>query len=205
MPDFASFTALGHTYTIGAQIVPSVTQTMALAGLNPYERVPRRNLERAAAIGTAVHRATHFLDEGDLDLESLDPAIVGYVLAWQRFKVAEDFVPIEIERRGVSVGENGELAFGYCLDRIGVLAGEETLLDIKTPKKVSAFMLLCYGVQTAGYCRGSNFDGKRASVNLREDGTFKVYPHQEARDFDRWQNALELAHDKIAAGVKIPQ
>lgn len=205
MPDFATFTAAGHEYMLGDRLVPSVTQSMALAGLDPYARVPRRYLVRAAAIGTAVHQATHFLDEGDLDLDSLDPAIVGYVLAWQRFKQEKDFSPIEIERRGISIGENGELPFGYCLDRIGVLAGKETLVDLKTPKKISAFMELCYGVQTAGYCRGSNFDGARASVQLREDGTYKLIPHaNDARDFRRWQSALELAHDKLGAGVKIP-
>lgn len=206
MPDFATFTASGHEYTLGDRLVPSVTQTMALAGLDPYARIPRRNLIRPAAIGTAVHLATHFLDEGDLILESLDPAIVGYVLAWQRFKQEEDFTPIEIERRGISVGENGELPFGYCLDRIGVLADKETLVDIKTPKKISDFMELCYSVQTAGYCRGANFEGARASVQLREDGTYRLIPHtNDARDFQRWQSALELAHDKLAAGVRIPQ
>lgn len=205
MSAFATFEHAGHIYRDAAGIVvPSVTQAMALAGLDPYRHVPRRYLERAAAIGTAVHQATHFLDEGDLDLETLDQAIHGHVLAWQRFKVEEDFTPLEIERRGLCVDENGELAFGFCLDRLGMLKGEPALLDLKTPKKITKFMEFCYGVQTAGYSRAVNFEGKRASVHLHDDGTYKLIPHDRAGDFRTWQNALELAHDKLAAGAKIP-
>lgn len=204
MSEFATFLDAGHEYQLDGHVVPSVTQCMAMAGLDPYARVPRRYLVRAAAIGNAVHQATHFLDEGDLDLDSLDPAIVGHVFAWQRFKQLEDFTPIEIERRGVSVGEDGENAFGFCLDRIGILRGVEILLDLKTPKKLTPFMEFCYGVQTAGYSEATNFQGARASVHLGADGMYRLIPHREDRDFERWQNALMLAHDKLQHGAKIP-
>jgi hypothetical protein len=201
MDAIATFAAQGHRYELDGVPVPSVTQAMALAGLDEYAGVPRRFLERAAAIGTAVHQATHFLDEDDLDLETVSSDIVGYVLSWQRFKATKDFSPIVIERRGISIGAGNELPFGFCLDRIGVLAGEEILLDLKTAKKRSPF----WGVQTAAYCRGANFDGPRACVQLFSNGLpGELIRFPKPDDFDEWDRALGTAHWKLNRGKKLP-
>lgn len=202
MDAIATFAAQGHRYELAGVPVPSVTQAMSMAGLDEYSGVPRRFLEHAAAIGTAVHQACEFLDQDDLDLESLDPAILGYVLSWQRFKQERDFVPLEVERRGISVGPNGEFPFGFCLDRIGVLAGEEILIDIKTAKKRSQY----WAVQTAAYARGANFEGPRAAVQLDPQGApgqLISYPH--ADDFAEWQRAIGTAHWKLSHGKKLPK
>lgn len=200
MDAIATFAAPEHRYVLNGVPVPSVTQAMALAGLDEYLGVPRRYLEHAAAIGTAVHQATHFLDEGDLDLDSLDPEILGYVLSWQRFKEQHDFVPIEIERRGVSVGENGELPFGFCLDRIAIVDGVEYLVEIKTSKKRSPY----WAVQTAAYAVGANFDGPRAAVQLHACGLAgDLIKHPDAGDFEEWQRAIGSAHWKLNKGKKI--
>ena len=195
----ATFEALGHVYTHEGRIVPSVTQVLALAGLDELANVPRRCLVRAGAIGTAVHTACEFLDQDDLDLDSLDPEIVGYVLGWQRFKAEHNFSPLIIERRGVSIREDEALAFGFCLDRIGMMGEREVLLDIKSGAKAAA----SWAVQTAAYAEAVEFDGPRLSVHVAKDGSYKLIPHNEERDFQVWHNALEVAHWKLEHGAKI--
>jgi hypothetical protein len=197
----ATFQSAGHIYQIDGKAVPSVTQALTLAGLDELAHVPRRFLARAAAIGTAVHQACEFLDQDDLDLDSLDPAIVGYVLGYQRFKMEHNFSIITIERRGVATDPTpGGLAYGFCLDRIGILDGKETLIDLKTATKKSA----SWAIQTAAYGEAVEFEGLRMAVHLTKQGGYKLIPHEEAGDFEQWHHALANAHWKLAHGAKLP-
>ena len=196
-----TFQVDGHIYTDDAgKVVPSVTQVITLGGVDELACVPRRVLQRPGEIGTAVHLATRFLDEGDLDVHSVDPQIAGYVFSWNKFKIEYDFTPVVIERRGISVDPGSGLAFGFCLDRIGMMGEREALLDLKT----GAEALASWGVQTAGYAEASEFDGPRMSVHLFEDGTTGLpIPHDEADDFAQWHRALETAYWRLAHGAKI--
>lgn len=195
----ATFQAEGHIYTLDGRIVPSVTQVLTLAGLDDVSRIPRHHLAHAAAIGTAVHQACEFLDEADLDLDSLDPEIVGYVLGYQKFKQEQEFVPAEIERRGISKAPDSELHFGFCLDRIGIWKDAEVLIDIKTASRKQSW----WGIQTAAYAQAVHFDGLRMSVHVSKDGDYKVVRHEEESDFAVWRGALEVAHFKLANGARI--
>ena len=200
MGSLGTFRAADHIYQLDGRTVPSVTQVLTLAGLDELARVPKRFLVRPAAIGTAVHLATHFLDDDDLELEALDPAIVGYVLGWQRFKLEHEFVPLIIERRGVSISPDGP-AFGFCLDRIGMLDGQEVLVDIKTGSKKYP----SWAIQTAGYADAVNFEGARLSVHVAYDGTYQIVDHPDPGDFPIWRQALQLAHWKLNHGARIPK
>lgn len=202
MASIATFQSAGHVYQIDGKVVPSVTQVLTLAGLDELAHVPRRFLARAAAIGTAVHQACEFLDENDLDLDSLDPAIVGYVLGYQKFKLERNFSMVTIERRGVATDPApGGLAYGFCLDRIGILDGKEVLLDIKTATKKSA----SWAIQTAAYAEAVQFEGSRLAVHVSKEGSYKLIPHEEAADFHQWHHALATAHWKLAHGAKLPK
>lgn len=197
MASVAHFSPEGHVYSLDGKIVPSVTQSLTLAGLDDVSRIPRHHLKRAADIGTAVHEACHFLDEDDLDLDSLDPAIVGYVLGYQRFKQQRGFSPVVIEQRGVvSTG----LPYGFCLDRIGILDDREVLLDIKTASRKQNW----WGIQVAGYASAVEFKGERLAVHVTKEGDYKLIPHENAADFDAWEAALQIAHWKLAHGAKLP-
>jgi len=192
----ATFRARGHVYTHEGRVVPSVTQVLTLAGLDELAHVPRRCLARAGALGSAVHQACQFLDEDDLDLDSLDPEIVGYVLGWQRFKQEYDFTPIVIERRGISVGERN---YGFCLDRIGIVGEHELLVEIKTGEKP----LPSWAIQTAAYAEAEEFDGARLTVHVAADGSYTLIPHADQGDFEVWHHALELAWWRLEHGAKI--
>lgn len=198
----ATFRPTGHIYEQDGVIVPSVTQVLTLAGIDDVSHIPLHFLERAAAVGTAVHEACEFLDQDDLDLDSLDPLIVGYVLGYQKFKEECSFVPHVIERRGVSESSEG-LRYGFCVDRLGTLDGKPVLVDIKTSSKPSP----SWAVQTAAYAEATNFaenpEGVRLIVHVAKDGGYKLIRQENIYDFHVWGAALKVAHWRLAHGSKL--
>lgn len=203
----ATFTAAGHIYEQDGVTIPSVTQVLALSGIDDVSGIPIYRLERAAAIGTAVHEACHYLDEDDLDLESVHPEIVGYVLAYQKFKQETGFAPHAIEQRGIAeisgprFAESRTLRFGYCIDRLGRLKGEAALIDIKTASKKQA----SWAIQTAAYACAVEHPGPRIAVHVAKDGSYKLVRHEDLQDFETWRAALTVAHWRLTHGGKLPK
>jgi hypothetical protein len=195
----ATFQAEGHLYQEDGVTIPSVTQVLTLSGIDDVSGIPIYRLERAAAIGRAVHEACHYLDEDDLDLDSVHPEIVGYCLGYQRFKEQTGFSPRAIEQRGI--GESNGLRFGYCVDRLGQFDGREVLLDLKTASKKQS----AWAIQTAGYAEGVEHNGPRIAVHLAKDGSYKLVRHEDPSDFETWRAALTVAHWKLNHGGKLPR
>ena len=73
-----------HVYKVNDRVVPSVTQIIYAAGLvdDTWFTDEARNR------GRIVHTASHYLDENDLVLDSLDEKYRPYLSAWERFKRA---------------------------------------------------------------------------------------------------------------------
>jgi hypothetical protein len=200
----ATFSADRHIYESDGVIVPSVTQALALAGIDDISGIPLHYLERAAGIGLAVHQACEFLDQDDLELESVEPSIVGYVLAYQRFRQETGFTPAWIEHR--TIGDVDGLKYGMCIDRFGEFEGRPTLIDLKTPSKKQNW----WGVQLAAYAVGLSdridFPGcARMNVHLAKDGSYKLIRHEDERDFEVWWAALRVAYWKLEHGTKLPR
>jgi hypothetical protein len=194
----ASFTELGHVYEQDGVIVPSVTQVLTLAGISDVSGIPSHILEKASAIGTAVHLATELLDREDLELESLDPQIVGYVVGYQKFKEEHEFKPRLIEHRIIA---GVELPYGMCVDRVGSLKGGEleAVVDIKTSSRPQP----SWAIQTAAYAYGLGQDYGRLIVHVAKDGTYKLIPHYDPTDLDIWRSALTVAHWRLRNGTKV--
>lgn len=194
------FTEKTHSYHLeSGQEIPSVSKVLELAGISDVSGIPLANLQRAADRGTAVHLACRFLDEDDLVFDSIDPKILPYVVAYQKFKEAYEFVPEVIERP--MVGECAGMRYGMTLDRVGRMTTPEgefrVLLDLKTASKPSN----AWPIQTAAYLIG--FSGSdsgsrpgRAVVHLTKDATFKVLVHDLDSDFKVWEAVLTLAYWK---------
>jgi hypothetical protein len=53
---------------VGEMELPSVTTVLKETNMIDMRHIPQDVLDLAAARGTAVHAALHYLDEGDLDL-----------------------------------------------------------------------------------------------------------------------------------------
>jgi hypothetical protein len=190
----ASFVELSHQYECDGISIPSVTQVLSLTGIDDVSRIPLHVLERAAAIGTAVHLACEYLDQDSLDLDSVDPKLTGYILAYQRFRAESGFVPELIEHR--AVGILAGLHYGFCVDRMGYINGQRIILDLKTSSKPYA----SWAIQTAAYALGLGCtEVRRAAVKLAKDGTYKLLEHADSvHDARTWEAALVIAHWRLA-------
>lgn len=164
------FDAAAHIYSIDGVPVPSVTDVLADVGIVDYSQIPDGTRVMALERGRYVHLACQFYDEGDLG--TLDPALVGYLDAWKRFREECRFEPLLIEDRHY----NATYGFAGCLDRTGTMAGKsDVLLDIKTncAPYWTAF-------QTAGYA--SFFDKparfRRMAVELHNDASYRLHEYR---------------------------
>ena len=167
------FDEAAHVYTVAGVQRPSVTQILKDAGLIDTTWYTDEARER----GRAVHLATQFLDEDDLDWDTVLPPYRGYVAAWQRFKQESHFA--------ISCDSTGKLLIeyllfqsvsGYCgmLDRLGTIGTTEYLIDIKTGDPHD-----WHGYQLAAYsqCLPNPHSRKRMTVHLRANGSYSSREH----------------------------
>jgi hypothetical protein len=182
------FEPADHSYWIGKRRLVSVSEALKAGGLADYSRVPPAVLEWAAERGRAVHAATHFLDDGDLDVETLDDVIMPYVEAWRGFKAA---TKLEVFLREVP-GFNEELGYAGTPDCMAKINGRWWLIDIKTyaPNETT-------GVQLAAYARLNYMptvvEMRRAGVWLKPNGKYFLTEYYGKDDWQRFLICLEKA------------
>ena len=109
-----------HTYKISGKVVPSVTQVLNRAGLVDDSFYTADGAQR----GTFVHEACELFDKNLLDFDRLDPALEGYVEAWQSFRKLMP-VKFDVIEEPFWSEEHG---FGGTIDR----AHGDIVGDIKT-------------------------------------------------------------------------
>jgi hypothetical protein len=172
-----------HVYKVSSIVRPSVTQVLKDAGLIDTHWYT----EEARLRGKAVHAACQFLDEDDLDWETVLPAYQGYVQGWAKFK----------RDSGFQIGRDGEgrplveyrlyhPVFGYCgtLDRQGAIGSAEYLVDLKTGTPEE-----WHGYQLAGYsqCLPDALSRKRMTVHLKANGRYTTHEYGLDRFACDWQ------------------
>lgn len=151
------------------------------------------------ARGSAVHAACHYLDEGDLDLGSVDPQIQGYVRAWEKFVRESAFIPSLIEH----VVWSDTYRFAATLDRFGIMNGNFAVIEIKTGE-VEPWA----GVQTAAQMiclLEQNYAPviqKRGAVRLRKDGTYRWNGFEDEGDIQAALGAVAVYHWKRNHNIK---
>jgi hypothetical protein len=103
--------------------LPHVTEILRDAGLISTEWFTEEARDR----GTAVHAAARYLDEGDLDRESLDPSVAPRLAQYEKFiaEVKPEILAIE------EPVEHGLMKYCGTLDRRLRINGREAILDIK--------------------------------------------------------------------------
>lgn len=171
------FDAATHEYSEAGLVVPSVTQVLSGVGITDYSMVSRAILEYKAELGTQVHLACQYLDEGTLDWDSLDPEVVDYVLAYEDFKRKTGFSPRLNEYRTVAT-VNG-MKYGMTLDREGDLYGKPFVIELKATAQIHK----AWGIQLAAYDLGlPPAIRQRAAVHLRPDGKFAVEAFSNRED-----------------------
>ena len=194
-----------HLYVVEGRPVPSVTQVLHAAGLGAdYSMVPPGVLERKRVIGEYVHRATQYLDEGCLDLETVDPEVHPYLSAYERFLAESGFRPQLIEHRLVS--RVAGILCGGTVDRVGLMNGKPWLIDLKCVDRLYPG----FALQTAGYELllpkpvVPPFRYTRAVLQLRRNGSPRLSsPYDDPSDLDVFRAALITTVWKVQHGMAI--
>lgn len=165
-----------HEYWLHDIRLPSVTDT--LDPLVNYDGVMARVLERKRQIGQALHECIALGDK--LDSDSVDPLVLPYFQAWQKFLSESGFVPHEHEISGF----HQLYQFAGTWDLVGDLNGKLALLDTKTTAVISPVN----GLQTAAY-KAIRDQGQRRKIQqrftlqLKPDASYRLQEHDDPRDF----------------------
>jgi len=198
------FDAGRHLYLVHGRPVPSVTQVLHAAGLSAdYATVAPEVLDRKRVIGEYVHKATQYLDEGCLDLGTIDSEIQPYLAAYQRFLDESGFRPRLVEQR--LVGNINGMLCGGTVDREGTMAGKLWIIDLKCIERLYP----SFALQTAGYELlllkpvVPPFRYTRAVLQLKSNGSYKLTTYDDPADFDVFLAALAVTVWKINRGMNI--
>jgi hypothetical protein len=174
MNSSVSFDPVKHEYDGGR--LPSVTQILDEVGLLRKDFYTIEGRER----GRAVHLACQFYDEGDLDLESVDGEINGYLAAYIKWRKETGTKPDWIE---IPIGgHHKNFAYAGTPDRI-MTTRPRSLVDLKT----GAFQEW-HRIQTALYVNllEDPWSYSRFGLYLKATGDYSI------REFPKSEYAADL-------------
>lgn len=185
------FDTKGHRYSrvtdAGEVDLPSVSaiikpETQRYYGFGGDGGMAPGVLAHAAERGQAVHEACWFLDQDDLDEESLDEEIVPYVEAYRRFLREANVEIVEIEQPRMT--RLGSTWFAGRPDRVVRIKrrgrwSDPSPLDLKATVEMAPAV----GLQVAGYGLLMQQPAKALpsprtrllALQLQHDGTFRLH------------------------------
>jgi len=176
-----------HLYTVQGTVLHGCTEVMAVGGLVDTQWYT----EDAKKRGTAVHLATQYYDEGDLNEASLSPALAEYLDAYKRFldQKEPEWTGIEVAYRSVIYG------YACIIDRVGWFGPERVIVDLKTGAVTKNT-----GPQTAAQAQAyeettGNKIHKRYGLYLK-DGRYDLREYNDPNDFNYYTGALWVARYK---------
>lgn len=133
------FNPSSHEYTWGETNVPSVTTLIKILAPNPYSKVPKKILQKAADYGNRVHEAVE-----NHALGKVQDEVDGFAgIALRRYETLEkehDMVITSCEQRMLYF-DNEKPLYAGTYDMLGVVKGKTSLIDIKTTAEYHTDML----------------------------------------------------------------
>ena len=192
-----AFNAERHEYRLDGEYVPNVTRI--IAPLHDFDGIPRDVLEHKRQVGEAVHAAIQLDLADDLDQGSVDPAISGYLIGWDRFR-AENRFECQFSERMVY---SGKYRYAGTLDLIGTVGEREALLDVKCTAGVHPAV----GLQLAAYLHAASEAGlirssaSRYALQLKPDGTYALVPFTDKTDFAVFLSLLSAHNWSVRRGL----
>lgn len=200
-----------HEYYLDGQLRPSMTQILCEMGIVRFDGVPPFILEAARRRGSAVHALCHYLNEDDLDWESVDPAYLEYVNAWVACKLERRIVPLLCEHR---IASRRHRVTG-TIDILCEIDGDGWLLDYATGDPAQC----AKHFQTAGYLMAAlewqdederlrevlarHRRWRRASVRLMRTGSFRFHEYTDTDDYKRMQVLIAAWHIRHEYGALV--
>ena len=177
------FDPIEHKYKLHGRGIPSVTQILSGAGLVDTEWYTLESRER----GKAVHTACHYLDEGDLDFDTVAIQYLPYVEAYQKFlsevKPKWEFIEHQVY--------DEVYWYSGTFDRAGTMNNQQVIIDLKT-----GTMPKTAGLQTAAYKAAFDPNGKfkRYGLLLEKTGDYKLVPFNDHRDLKIFRCAAAIVN-----------
>lgn len=157
---------------------------------------PRWFDEFAALRGTYVHKATYLYDKRDLNFDTLDPQLLGYVNGWIKFR--DEHPQIKILKGEMTVFSERM----RCAGTLDILAESPGCLEI-IDKKAATSLNPAVEIQTAAYMTmyremtNEKRTIKRRAVQLFPDGTYKSRILADVNDVGIWLSAANLHNWKL--------
>jgi len=189
-----SFDPKTHIYrnTETGLVIPNVTSILKKAGLVDFSMVDKDELKRAQDFGKAVHSATHLYDTNNLDMGSLSLALEPYLEDWIKWKRDSGFVIQSSEQIVYSKKWN----YAGTYDRVGLLDGVRTLIDIKTGTTLPKTIALQIAAYMGAYNESTNYPKikRRLSIWLRGDGQARPTEYKERTDFRVFTSCLNVVN-----------
>lgn len=180
----------GHKYQFNGEDVPSVSEITRFVSREVYGIVQQDILDRAAARGTAIHKATELLDK--YNKAEVDSTITEYVKAYVAFRKEHE---VEYEKIEESI-YNEQLGYAGTIDRYGTIDGKKVLLDIKSSSRLQKVL---YGAGQNLYRMALESKGIVVDeiwiLHLQKDGTYKIV---ELEKDDEIANACLTLHKALA-------
>jgi hypothetical protein len=189
-PAEISFDEERHEYRIDGYLVPSVTTIIrplqSMGGSDAAREYKRQ-------IGKALDTAITLWERQDLDMDSVDLAVLPFFRAWIAFKQDTGFrvllnQPIVYSRK---------LRFAGTPDLLGTRVFDSESPDELLDTKCVWAMDPATAIQTAGYSIAAAESlgikvKKRAGVQLLRDGTYKLYSYNEQNDEYVFRSLLNI-------------
>ncbi len=165
------------------QTLPRVTQILRDVGLIDTSFMTDAGRER----GTAVHQCCEFWDQNDLDMDSVDPAIIGYLDSYREFRLQQPMQGAWIE---LPMQDKAGLYRGTS-DRV-LVDRPRAVFDIKTGPYQAWHCL-----QLSAYVNmlPDPYSYNRIGVYLKANGKYSIkeFPKAEyARDLAVFMSCLNI-------------
>lgn len=173
-----------HSYQLDGRPVPSVTEIVSLITAKKYSETNPAMMAQAQRRGAEVHELCEMLDYS-VEPEELDisPDLVGYVNAYLTF--LRDYRPEwEYVEKQVST-----IDYAGRVDRIGIIDGKRTIVDIKTTATMGRLSRLALLFQLYLYKEAVVFTTELPvkalmGVQLKKDGTYTVHTAEKIMEKD---------------------
>lgn len=163
-----------HRYFLGDRQLPSVTKILKTCGIIDITHFN----ESARKRGEIVHKACHYLAEGDLDWTTLAEPFHGYVRAYEKAVKELRWGAVYCE-----VPFYSNLGYGCTPDQVGIFGKQDGVLEIKTGT-MQAWTALQTAFQVLAVWPNDYLTKKRVGLELHEDGTWDVDEFTEHDNFD---------------------
>lgn len=171
-----------HTYRAGGRKIPSVTTVLYhMLYKEELECIPRDALEAARDFGVHVHLACDLFNAGQLDEESLSPALVPYLEGYKKFLAESGAKVIASEKRLF----NPTYGYAGTVDIECDWRNKIWSIDLK-----SGYVPWTVGLQTAAYAEASDTRPKRRGCLRLLPNDYKFIECKDPADFQRFNAAL---------------